>query len=202
MLERASRVALMKAPSSWTLDGGATSSSESIICSRAKIASGVHVLMTTQQYLDVVQEWRKPFGPPLIVSPPTKMNKKKSLRAKRKAMVRVIRQKVRLFLQIFFPPITAGEANSPMFQWPQQYSKAVALMILLVSFVISSVCGLADFFRFFFYYFIAVLYNPEAFLTTTASQHDIEPQSTMDHAEAEAAIMQPDLGLEMEVVQQ
>ena len=67
--ERAERMGLMKSLALWTLDG---ESSTFTTCSpRAKMASGVPVLMKTLQHGDAVVSWRKPFGPPAVVIPLT-----------------------------------------------------------------------------------------------------------------------------------
>ena len=62
------RMGLLKSLSFWTLDGESSTFTSS--CPRAKMASGVPVLMNTQQEASVAA-WRKPFGPPPVVVPAT-----------------------------------------------------------------------------------------------------------------------------------
>jgi hypothetical protein len=122
--------------------------------------------MSMASNLDTVAEWRKPFGPPPpppLVQEQSTAFTKKSLRAKRKAMTRAIRQKVRLYARIFFSPHPAeeGATGFSVYGWTQQHK--AGLMVLVFSLVGSAIYGLADFFQFFFYYFLALMYNPEAF---------------------------------------
>lgn len=68
--ERAEKMGLMKSLSFWTLDGDSSTTFKfNASCTRAKLASGVPVLMTTQPS-DAVAAWRKPFGPPPVVVMP------------------------------------------------------------------------------------------------------------------------------------
>lgn len=153
-------MALMKAPSSWTLDGGVFVSP--VECARAKVASGANVLVCTHPYTNNEEDWRRQFGPPPVIQQCAKAP------SKRKAIFRTMGQKIRLFVRVFFSPFTPEEADRPLFR----LRKYNGLAMLLVSLLASTIYGFADFVTFFFYYVVCVMYNPEAFFKLQRSTYN------------------------------
>ena len=90
--ERAERMGLMKSLSFWTLDD--ESSTFTSACPRAKMASGVPVLMTSQHKGENVVPWRKSFGPPAVTIPdipPPELDQQ----APKRSVFQIYRRKVR-----------------------------------------------------------------------------------------------------------
>ena len=91
--DRANNMTLMKALSSLDTTGASMSSSNE--CSRAKMASGVAVLMETQAQpsdTSISTQWLKHFGPPIVIRPKAQRTLKQRLRRLSRSIVRRLPQ--------------------------------------------------------------------------------------------------------------
>lgn len=107
--DRAGKMTLMKALPS--LDTGTPDPSNS--CSRAKMASGIPVLMQQAQQADMT--WLKPFGPPIVHRP--KAQRPATLKKRLRLLSRSTAQRLRVTIRSFVLWLPQNKLNRVALAW-------------------------------------------------------------------------------------
>lgn len=145
--ERAECMGLMQSLKFWTLDqGGSTfkgdiQSSFDSSCPRAKMASGVPVLMTNPPEA-LVADWRKPFGPPLETPVPPKPSTVPVTTTKQRSPIRKLQRRMRNTLR----------------QVRRRLPQSTGVLMVLLYFTCILLYGLYDWMHYTYLYYMAQLY--------------------------------------------